>query len=344
MADLGNTVGGFLSGFNSTYFPTIRANEAMALQKAQEARQQALYDLQLRKLNDSEEKDKQAAGLYAEMLGIKPTAYKSLDGAEAEAAGDFMPQVTNPRYEQLLAGGSKAAADLVKQQREQQLALITASKAEETARRNQAMEALKHQQIMAMLAKGQGVGGDSKQPVMYMNDEGTPVWGTMTEARGKRVVAYDPTAVGAKAAATAGGTAQGKRDYNMQGVGDVIDNAERLLLSSPTASGVGAMADRAAAVVGYATPGSIPAQELKQIGGILTSKMPRMEGPQSDKDVMLYREMAGMVGDDTIPVARRVAALKGVRNLVAKYDKGYQGGGQSSSPVRVYNPQTRRLE
>lgn len=359
MADYGSPVGGLLQGFNQTYWPGVRQNEAMLLQQAQEKRAQALYDLQVRKLNDAEEKDKQAAGLYAGMLGIKPTtvddsAVNQMDPSRPELiwknGGDSTEYVdsllkANPQYEQLLAGGSKAAADLVKQGREQQMAELKARTDAWKETQAQRMADLKDKQIMAMMARvGQGAGA-SKQPVAYIDPEtGKAVWGLIPDARGKEAAGYSPSAAGAKASAVAAGTAQGKRDYNMQGVGEVIDSAERLLMSNPTASGVGAMADRAAATVGYATPGSIPAQELKQLGGFLTAKMPRMEGPQSDKDVMLYREMAGMVGDDTVPIERRLAALKSVRNIVAKYDKTYQGGSQPGPSVRVFNPKTGRLE
>ncbi|MCZ2920747.1 hypothetical protein NYY59_19155, partial [Acinetobacter baumannii] len=37
------------------------------------------------------------------------------------------------------------------------------------------------------------------------------------------------------------------------------------------------------------------------------------------KDVLLYREMAGQIGDPTIPVAQRRAALQTVRDLQRKY-------------------------
>ena len=44
-----------------------------------------------------------------------------------------------------------------------------------------------------------------------------------------------------------------------------------------------------------------------------------MESPQSNFDVQNYITMAGKIGDRTMPVAERAAALKEVRRLQEKY-------------------------
>jgi len=116
------------------------------------------------------------------------------------------------------------------------------------------------------------------------------------------------------------------REFNMQGIGKIIQEADDLLSGKdgkplPTGSGVGTAVDFVGGLVGMSPEGSVEAQRLKAIGGALTTKMPRMEGPQSDRDVVLYREMAAMVGDSTVPVARRKAALETVKGLWAKYEK-----------------------
>ena len=128
---------------------------------------------------------------------------------------------------------------------------------------------------------------------------------------------------------------EGKRDFNMGGLNSSLDEAERILKGQgasingvptaqpkPTNSTVGSLVDSAAGVFGIAPKGAAQADQLKSIGGALVAKMPRMEGPQSDKDVMLYREMAGRIGDDTIPISRRLEALQTVRQLYGKYEKG----------------------
>ena len=40
-----------------------------------------------------------------------------------------------------------------------------------------------------------------------------------------------------------------------------------------------------------------------------------MSGPQSDKDVLLYKQMAGQIGDPTIPAATKKAALSTIREI-----------------------------
>lgn len=121
---------------------------------------------------------------------------------------------------------------------------------------------------------------------------------------------------------------QVKREFNMGGINDTIGEARRLLTGGggalPTSSGVGQLQDWAGSLVGMAPKGSEQADQLRSIAGTLTSKVPRMEGPQSDKDVQLYREMAGQVGDAGLPLSRRLAALDTVEKLYGKYEKQSQ--------------------
>lgn len=98
----------------------------------------------------------------------------------------------------------------------------------------------------------------------------------------------------------------------------LIEEAKGILPGS-TNSGIGTLMDDAAALVGQSTPGADKAAQLRVIGGSLISKMPKMSGPQSDKDVLLYKEMAGKIGDSTTPVSQRQAALETIQKLQEKY-------------------------
>ena len=98
-----------------------------------------------------------------------------------------------------------------------------------------------------------------------------------------------------------------------------IDRVDEILKAGPTGSYIGKAVDEAGRAFGVATPGAEKASSLKVLSGELVSKMPKMSGPQSDRDVLLYREMAGQVGDDTLPVGTRQAAAKEVRRLQEKY-------------------------
>jgi hypothetical protein len=90
-----------------------------------------------------------------------------------------------------------------------------------------------------------------------------------------------------------------------------------------TGSGAGRLRDSAFRFFGESTAGAKEAQRLKVLAGRLTASVPRMQGPQSDKDVQLYREMAGQVGDENLTVAERKAALQTVLTLIEKYDTLY---------------------
>ena len=106
----------------------------------------------------------------------------------------------------------------------------------------------------------------------------------------------------------------------------LLDMAEPLL-DTATGSGLGNMRDQVQALVGVSGPGAESAAQLKAIGGLLVSKMPRMQGPQSNLDVQLYREMAGQIGDPSVPNDVRRAAIATIRQLNEKY-----AGGQQAQP------------
>jgi hypothetical protein len=120
------------------------------------------------------------------------------------------------------------------------------------------------------------------------------------------------------------GRSEHKRQFAMQGFSEIVAEAERILndkAKPPTGSGAGALWDTAAGFVGVTPSGAAEAQDLKAIGAALVAKMPRMEGPQSDKDVKLYKEAAAEIGDPTIPVERRVKALGTVKRLNTQYER-----------------------
>jgi len=99
---------------------------------------------------------------------------------------------------------------------------------------------------------------------------------------------------------------------------DLLVDAEALLPNA-TGSGLGAARDATAAFFGKSTDGAKAAADLHRIAGQLVLMQPRMEGPQSDADRKLYAQMAGDLGNESIPVATRMAALKGMQKLQQKY-------------------------
>jgi hypothetical protein len=129
--------------------------------------------------------------------------------------------------------------------------------------------------------------------------------------------------------ASAEGQKKASEAKDVLGLLDEVDK----LLPKATGSYVGAGVDQAARLVGKSTPGAEATAQLKTLQGALISKMPKMSGPQSDKDVQLYREMAGQVADSTLPVGQRQKASEMIRSLNEKY-AGMQPG-ESKGAVTV---------
>lgn len=88
------------------------------------------------------------------------------------------------------------------------------------------------------------------------------------------------------------------------------------LLQGATGSRTGAALDSGARLFGISTEGAKTTAQLEVLSGQLVSLMPRMEGPQSDKDVAMYKSMAGNIGDPTKTVAERQAALVTIERML----------------------------
>ena len=138
--------------------------------------------------------------------------------------------------------------------------------------------------------------------------------------------AADPRLQGAIAGAKTTGSElakQGTEAIAASKTGDklltALTQAENILKSGPTGSGAGAMLDAAGRAVGVSRDAAVKAGQLETLSGWLVANVPRMEGPQSNFDVQVYTTMAGKVGDRTVPVSERLAALDELRKLQTKY-------------------------
>ena len=126
--------------------------------------------------------------------------------------------------------------------------------------------------------------------------------------------------------------------------GTKIDPNGKLLNGEPlpTHSGFGAFLDYVNGMAfGGSTTAADKAAALKAISANLVMKMPRFEGPQSDKDTAQYREAAGNVGDASLPLSQRLAALDQVDALYKRYTD--QMPSQANKVLR-YNPKTGKIE
>lgn len=116
----------------------------------------------------------------------------------------------------------------------------------------------------------------------------------------------------------------------------VLDEADQWI-DKATSSYAGVARDVATRAVGVSTDASQAAARLKVLQGALMMAQPRMEGPQSDKDVALYREMAGRLGEPTVPAAEKKAAVATIRALQQKY-LPQNGGAPPAAPSAVGSP------
>ena len=116
----------------------------------------------------------------------------------------------------------------------------------------------------------------------------------------------------------AGATTQAEEKTRMDRIDAILPEIEKILPNA-TSSYAGKGIDLLGSAVGISTSGQQATAQLKTLSGQLVSLMPKMSGPQSDKDVAMYKEMAGNLADDTLPIQTRLAALKTIRDLNNKY-------------------------
>jgi hypothetical protein len=111
----------------------------------------------------------------------------------------------------------------------------------------------------------------------------------------------------------------------------LISKAEGLI-ETATGSYGGAGIDQTARVFGAATAGAQSIAQLRVLEGNIMMAQPRMEGPQSNMDVALYRQMAAQIGDPTVPNVTKKAALGALKSLYQKYDSSPVTPGKGSPP------------
>lgn len=142
----------------------------------------------------------------------------------------------------------------------------------------------------------------------------------------------------ATAAGQATGAAQGAlltRAFNADNINDILDIAEPLI-DEATGSGTGAARDKLAAFFGVSTTGAQATAQLLPLQAAIMLNQPRMEGPQSDRDVQLYREAAGQLGDPSVPRETKKAAIQTIRRLQNQYR-------QRANPSAATPGQPRRI-
>lgn len=144
--------------------------------------------------------------------------------------------------------------------------------------------------------------------------------------------------IGAGPKLTQTGMENFKQAKSMQGLSKDLQLAEDLLMGQkrdsegnvtqgnlPTGSAIGSLYDTLAGAVGVTPAGAQEADSLKVVAARLVGKVPRFEGPQSDKDVALYKQAAGDAGNEKLPRERRLAAIQTMRQIYSGYEDGTRG-------------------
>jgi hypothetical protein len=145
-----------------------------------------------------------------------------------------------------------------------------------------------------------------------------------------------------KAAAEAAGKAEGSilsKATNAEGINQILDLADPLI-DVATGSTAGAARDAVAAFFGYAPDSAQAIGQLQVLQAAMMMSMPRMEGPQSDKDVQLYQKAAADLGNANTPNATKKAAVATIRALQQKYIQRAGGDEQYSEGEVLVNPDT----
>lgn len=207
------------------------------------------------------------------------------------------------------------------------------------------LQNMRHQQTLAAISAS-GDGGDKPQKIEWDETRGVfvdPNTRTFIAPTGQDGSSALPQKPESSAEKTARLKLENETRIADKDFANSLDaaNAAKDLLPKATGSGFGAMRDKGAALFGTTTEGAQNAAKLKVIAGKLVAAVPKFSGPQSDKDVQLYREMAGQVGDDTLPYETRQAALDTVialQSAEADRRKLISGGNQPQPPSASFDP------
>lgn len=134
---------------------------------------------------------------------------------------------------------------------------------------------------------------------------------------------YAAPIAGAKKSADIAATQQG--DVNKQALTStksiaLLESAAPLL-NQASGGGASSLYQAGKKFVGSSDETTRANKRLEVLSGYLTANVPRMEGPQSNFDVINYQTMAGSLGDKSVPIEDRKATLKTLLSMQAYYSK-----------------------
>jgi hypothetical protein len=138
--------------------------------------------------------------------------------------------------------------------------------------------------------------------------------------------------------AAAGTPALAEVDKKVAQGQSMIELAQRAqaILPTATSGAISNLATMATDAAGIPTNKSSADAQLRVISAALTANVPRMEGPQSNTDLLEYKRAAADVANGNIPYQTRMKALQTVINLNEKYATG--GAQPPAGAVRRITP------
>ena len=180
-------------------------------------------------------------------------------------------------------------------------------------------------------------GGESKQPVMYVNDDGKVVWGTMTEARGKPAAQYDPTSKQSAASASAQGTAQGKDAAAIgakEDAKEAVGSATKLLDKGIYTGGYAKALMTGAKYIPGADKTKVANTEqfLSDVGNIVIPRLQEFGGNDSVEELKYLRQVSA--GEITMEESA-------IRNVLASAEKKIARGIERAKTNSVNKPAKR---
>lgn len=162
--------------------------------------------------------------------------------------------------------------------------------------------------------------GGSQQIINPANPGGAPIANIPTTLKPGEEPAVRGAQSEASAVGTGAGNAQVQASNQARGAGKtlgLLDGVEDLIDKS-VGSGAGAAAAAAGNFVGSSSEAADATAALKVLQGNIMLAMPRMEGPQSDRDTQLYRDNAAQLAEP-IPASQRKKAVAEIRRIQEKY-------------------------
>lgn len=202
----------------------------------------------------------------------------------------------------------------------------------QTADKNRSQQESQFQQNYALNQQKQFF--EQNKPIGFETGNDGYRYAIYPNGKGVRVLGEDGQPIKMQAANNSAQTAQKEETQRLQRVDTILPEIEKILPKA-TNSYLGTGLDVLGNAVGVSTQGAQATAQLKTLSGQLVSLMPKMSGPQSDKDVAMYKEMAGNLSDPTVPIQTRLAALQTIRELNEKYKSQNQANNQSGQTPSV---------